>query len=173
VAEKATALKQVEQRERETAMSVLASLAGDTQTTARVLEDQYSIFVNADTIQSWRSGPCRDLYRRYQEEYAPKLEEALVREAREVAGRAMILERRLLDETERQLSTGKMNDPAKAAANISRVKQSAIDKLLSLTGRPTTITQHQDAAEIIRALEGRGVLVPLDQIVESTAEKQP
>jgi hypothetical protein len=54
----------------------------------------------------------------------------------------MILERRLLDETERQLATGKMNDPSRAAANISKVKQTAIDKLLALTGRPTTITQH-------------------------------
>lgn len=164
---KAPAQETVEQHEREQAMSVLVGLAGDTVTASKVLEDQYAIFVTPDALTAWRNGECRALYENLQERYAGQLEDALVREAREVAGRAMVLERRLLDETEKQLASGRMGDPSRAAANVSKVKDTAINKLLALTGRPSAITQSQDAAQIIRALEGKGVLVPIEAPIDA------
>ena len=161
-APKADALKRVEAKQAEQSMVTLASLSGNAMIAAQVLEEEHAIFTSADELQMMRVGKYREMYERLQEEMGAHLEEMMIREAREVANRALVLERKLLDATEQQLANNKMLDPARAAAHVSKVKQTSIDKMLALTGRPTKITASQDAATIIRALEGKGVLVPIE-----------
>ena len=58
----------------------------------------------------------------------------------------------------KRLKAGKDEDPARTAANLSRVAQSATDKRLALQGRSTAPTDVRDAMEILRGLVAMGVL---------------
>lgn len=140
------------------ALTVLIAHTGNSQTASAYLDAKLDIRISPEELEHWRL-IFRDRFHQIAERLGPKLEEDIIREAREVAGRAMVLERKLLEETERQIANGKITDPARAAASISRVKQSAIEKLLSLTGRPERITEHRTADEVIRGLEAMGVVV--------------
>lgn len=155
-------MTKVKAEEHKQAMVTLASLSGNAMLASKVLDEEHSIYLDPDELQMMRVSSYREMYERLQEEMGAHLEEMMIREAREVANRALVLERKLLDATEQQLANNKMLDPARAAAHVSKVKQTSIDKMLALTGRPTKITASQDAATIIRALEGKGVLVPIE-----------
>lgn len=160
------AMAVVAERDADTAMQTLAALYGDARAAAKVLWEMDGQDVSPELLESMRKGSHRGVYTRHADVLAPHLEDAIVREMREVAGRSLQLERRLLSKIEKDLDDGQVQDPAKALTAVSKTKQTSVDKLLALTGRPTTITETRDAAQIVKKLEALRVLIP----IEATAE---
>lgn len=145
-------------------MFVLASLMGDAHTASKVLEDEH-IDAKPDQLIAMRKGELKQLYDAYAKELAPQIEEQLVAEMREVAARASQLEHQIMDQIVKKLPS--MSDPSRALTAVTKAKQTAIDKVLSLTGRPQVITERRDAAQLVKKLEAMRVLVP----IEGTAEE--
>lgn len=160
--------EQVGERERETyvAMRTLAALSGDAQTASHYLLDVEHLVFEPEELLVMRKGEHRQLYDRLSDELAPAIEEQLVREMRELAGRALQLEARLLSSIEKQVNDRQIADPARALTAVTKTKQTAVDKLLALTGRPTQITETRDASQIVKKLEALRVLVPLEASAE-------
>ena len=103
-----------------------------------------------------------DLYRQRRAELAPVIEEGLAADLLDNAAEATATVRSLIAETRRRLEEGTLDEPARAARELSQVTTQSVDKRLAIQGRPTQITEVRDVAEIIRALEGRGIVSVID-----------
>jgi hypothetical protein len=60
---------------------------------------------------------------------------------------------------------------SRVARDLQDVQSKAIEKKLSLEGRPSVITETRTAPEIIRALETKGVLKQVDAVSTAVEEK--
>jgi hypothetical protein len=150
-------------QENERMMFVLASLMGDAHTASKVLEDE-DIDAKPAQLIAMRKGELKGIYDTYAKELAPQIEEHLVAEMREVAARASQLEHQIMDEIVKKLPS--MSDPSRALTAVTKAKQTAIDKVLSLTGRPQVITERRDAAQLVKRLEAMRVLIPIEGSAE-------
>jgi hypothetical protein len=164
------AMEAAQREEVDVAMRTLAALFGDVYATARVLDEQSVTFVSPELLAEWRQGQHRELYEKYADELAPGLEEAIIRRQRELAARATALEDRLLGRIEKELNDRTLNNTPQALAAVTKAKQTAVDKLFTLTQRPTQITETRNAADIVRQLEALRVLVPIGPAVDVEAE---
>lgn len=167
-----TAMEAVEREEIHVAMRTLAALFGDANAAVRVLDERSVTFVSAEQLLAWRQGEHRELYEQFAEELAPGLEDAIIRRQRELAARATMLEDRLLSKIEKELSDHTLSNTPQALAAVTKAKQTAVDKLFTLTQRPTQITENRNASEIVRQLEALRVLVPIGPAVDTTAEEE-
>lgn len=156
-------LTKQEEQDADTSMKVLAALNGDAKTASVYLNEHEGIDTSPAKLMAMRKGKDFATYERYAEEFAPRLEGLLVREMREVAAQSLALERKLMEKLDKQLIDNTLQDPARALQAVSKVKQTSVDKLLSLTGRPTSITEHRSASEIVKKLEAMKVLIPLGE----------
>jgi hypothetical protein len=126
------------------------------QTEARkslIAED--GLDVPASTLKSWCTTSHRDQYEQLRAQYAPELEEQLVKAYRTVASRAVAVQMKAVEEAEKRLDRGADTDPARTAASLAKVSQTSTDKLMSLTGRPAVITEDRSMNEILRSLAAK------------------
>lgn len=159
-------LTKQEEKDADTSMKVLAALSGDAKTAAAYLIEHEGIDTSPAKLMAQRKGKDFATYERYADEFAPRLEALLVREMREVAAQSLSLERKLMEKLDKQLTDNTLQDPSRALQAVSKVKQTSVDKLLSLTGRPTSITEHRSASEIVKKLEALRVLIPIGEASE-------
>lgn len=141
-------------------LKALLAFGGSPTAAHRALKEAFELDIPTGTLKSWRDNVHAELYAKLQEEYGPEIEKAMVRDIRDLARAASTVERLAIEHALEALERGHVRpaEAAQIALNLSKVKQSNIDKLLALTGRPQQITEHRSAAEIIRALEAKGVL---------------
>lgn len=135
----------------------LVAWAGNAAAASRFLASERDLQIKPTTLSNWKQSHSIE-YMELRDKYATQMEEQLAHEYRDVALTAMAVERIALDKAQIALLSGDEKDPARAAANIARVGQTATDKLLALTGRPTQITETRNLDEILRSLAARGVL---------------
>jgi transposase-like protein len=156
------------------ALTTLAFFGGNTTRTA------VETGIAQQTLHDWRSKDHRDLYLEIQEREAPKLEAIAAGQAREVILRVAETEHRILDRLaadETDPETGEVTPPsaktlselAGALQRVTTAKGINTTKLLELTGRPTSIVEHREGNDILRAL---GARIP-GLVVDSTAEEIP
>lgn len=157
VAAEAQAARTLTMAEITAALTALALCAGSPKHAAIHLKGR-GLELSEKTLKEFRDTTHRDLYQRITTEYAVRLEDLVVREARELAVAAARVERLAIEQTEAALERGNIRDPSKAALDMSRVKSSNLDKLLILTNRPTAINVNTSAADLIRALEADRVI---------------
>jgi len=142
--------------ERREGLVALVVCAGSSRRASALLSE-HRIDIPEGTLRAWmRKMP--DEYDRLREEWAPRLEGEMVRALRETALEAARVERKAIELAERKLDNGTDYDPAKTAVAMSRIKATATDRLLTLTGRPQTIVEHRRAEEIMRSLAAKGVI---------------
>lgn len=127
--------------------------------------------IPAATLSMWKGDPE---YRETRERFQSIVEQEFVKQAREVALLELEVERRAAERTLKALKDEpwRVNprDAAQIANNMAKAKGANIDKVLTLTGRPKEIVQH-DFQGIVESLVARRVLTPLPETVESTAEE--
>lgn len=116
-----------------------------------------------------RNPGLRERFEKRREELAPALEGIFANDLLDNARRAALVTRLAIDQTQRMLENNEIREPSRVARDLAQVGAQSVEKRLSLQGRPTQIVEHRDVSEIVRALEGLGV-VKLDAI-ESTAEE--
>lgn len=108
--------------------------------------------IPTSTLRSWVKETHRDQYEELRSKYAAQMEEMLVKNYREMALRTSAVQMKAVEAAEKMLDTGQDRDPARTAASLSKVSQVSTDKLMSLTGRPTVITEERGMQEILRSL---------------------
>jgi hypothetical protein len=151
--------------ERREGLLAMVACAGSARRAHELLAE-HNLDVPMNTLASWKRRYVGQ-YDELREEYAPKIEQALVRSLRETAVFAAEVERKAIEEAERRLDEKKDMNPAGTAANLSKVKASAVDRLLTLTGRPQAITEHRSYNELVRSLASRGVIdLPSSEVQE-------
>lgn len=141
-------------------LNALVAFGGTPGPASRALKSTFDLDVSPGRLKTWRDHTYAERYVSLQVEHSEEIESAIIRETRDLARAAAIAERIAIESVLEQLDGGRLRAPevAQVALNMSKIKQSNIDKMLALTGRPTAITEHRSAAEIIRALEAKGVL---------------
>lgn len=102
------------------------------------------------------------------DELAPVLEGALTHNLLTGTLRASVAVNSAVDRAQKMLDEGRVADPARFARDLQQVVAQGTDKRLAMEGRPTQIVEKRDTNEILRSLEGMGVVRQVD--VETTSE---
>ena len=147
--------KSYSQEEVTKGLMAMVAWAGRPTDAKRSLEETDDLSIPTSTLRSWVEGSHRDEYEELKGKWAHKMESILVGQYREVALRATMAQRKAVEEAEKRLDRGADTDPARTAAALSKVSQSATDKMLSLTGRPSQITETRNMNEILRSLAAK------------------
>jgi transposase-like protein len=128
--------------------------------------------ISASTLRDWKSEHA-DRYLAIQEREAPKLEAIAANTAREIMIRAGETEHALLDTLNQRIRddapTKELSELAGTLQRVTTSKGINGTKLLELTGRPTSIIEHREGNEILRAL---GARIP-GLVIDSTAVEIP
>lgn len=151
----------------ETCLFALVAWAGNSKAAADYLKSEKGINISQPTLHSWKSGRHSIRYDEIREKHSQEMEARLAHEMRDVAMLATDAARTAVTIAKANLESGSEKDPARASANLIRVAQSSTDKLLSLTGRPSQITESRNVGEILRSLAAKGVI----QIPEASSER--
>lgn len=149
-----------------TGLMALIAWAGNAVAAANALKAEDKLHIAPATLRNWARERYAARYDELREKYAEQLEGQLAHDMREIAGQAIQVERLALEKAEAKLKRNGDDDPARTASHAARVAQSSVDKLLSLTGRPTSIREDRNMNEILRSLVAKGVL----QLPEAPAE---
>jgi hypothetical protein len=119
-----------------------------------------------NTLYDWRNHRHAERYREISNELAPKIEAHVVDLQRELATRAARAALLAVDLEHKRIALGEVKDASTSARNLATVSGIAVDKIMSLTGRPTSIIEHRNADQILRELQAFGY-------VDGTAEDVP
>jgi maltooligosyltrehalose synthase len=150
----------------ETALQVLAANAGNSVSARQQLLER-DIDVPESTLKYWRNHAHADRYAELLNTIAPKLEQAAAHTALGITLAASTLELDLIEGLREAHHNGDLSpkDMANALRNVSTTRGISTEKYLLLTGRPTSVTEHRDTGELMRALAS---LNP-NLVIESTA----
>lgn len=143
------------------ALYALIAFGGSAAPARRALLAAFDLDVPAHTLRSWREGKYAQRYTDLQVAHGTDIEDALIRDTRDIARAAGAAMREAIDRVYEGIGDPRLRatEAAQIAAAMSKVQAASVDKLLSLTGRPQVITETRSAADIIRALEAKGVIV--------------
>lgn len=143
--------------------------AGNASAASRMLKSE-GLEVGPQTLRSWKMTHAIR-YDELREKHSASMEANLAHEMRDVAALATQATRLAIQKATDKLEENREDDPARAAANLARVSQSATDKLMTLTSRPVQITETRNVGEILRSLAAKGVIqIPVE--AESTSEPE-
>lgn len=141
-------------------LNALLAFGGSPAAASKALKQAFDLVIPGSTLKVWRDSTHADRYTALQDEFGGQIEQAIIRDTRDLTRAAVQVERMAIEQAYEALDHGTVRPEvaAQIALNMSKIKQSNIDKLLALTGRPQQITEHRNANEIIRALAAKGVL---------------
>jgi len=119
--------------------------------------------INEKQLQNWRARHKKE-YDEIAEKHKGVIEENIIRTLRETIVVAETAERAAVEITLDQLERARIHqnmrpaDAAITANNLANIKSKAIDRLLTLTGRPSSIVETRQAEVLLRQLENSGVM---------------
>lgn len=109
--------------------------------------------VHAATLTYWRDHRP-DLWSEVQADIAPKLDQMVLDQARELAVTWAEIEAQAAQRMADALPKLDVRDIPGAARNISTARAISVDKLQVLAGRPSSIVEHRSTAELVSQLGG-------------------
>ena len=151
----------------------LISWTGNAAAAARALKAEGRLDVSSSTLTRWAREVHAARYDELREKYQEQIERGLIQELRELAGLALQGERMAVEKAMARLELNKDEDPGRTAANLARVAQSNTDKMLSLSGRPTSIREDRNLEEIMRSLAAKGVIQLPEAVVVEEQQQIP
>lgn len=161
--------------QRELALTTMVAAAGDEHRALELLSkadpDTFGSLTLA-TLVGWRDLKYAKRYREIADEHGPELENELVRAFRNVAVRAAVIQTDALDVVEAGIKKLDAVEAARVARDLQHLSGQAVDKVLTLTGRPTEISEDRSLREIARGLMSQNLLLPVGpdgQVVDGTA----
>lgn len=159
------------QPELDECLTALVAFAGNARLACEYLEAEGKRAPHHSTLGSWARTKHWERYQQLRAQWADKVEDAVTHDMRDAARASLEVARLAVEKARDRLEANKDEDPARTAANLSRVAQSSTDKYLALTGRPSSITEtRSNPDEILRSLVSMGVL---QAPVDSDAEEPP
>ena len=155
-------------------LMAMVAWGGNASAASRSLKAEKGIEIASSTLLNWAKETHAARYDELREKYHEQLEAQLVHEFRDVARHAVEVQRLALSRALERLEGEKDQDPGRTAANAAAVAKAMTDKMLSLSGRPTSIREDRNVDEIVRNLMARGVLtLPEGAVQELPAPKEP
>lgn len=141
-------------------LNALIAFGGSPSAAQRALKDTFELDIARDVLTRMRDSTHAAQYAQLQADMGNDIEQAIIRETRDLARSAALVERMAVDKAMDEVLTGRLRgtEAAQIALNMAKVKQSNIDKLLALTGRPQQITEHRDLNALMNALRSKGIL---------------
>lgn len=152
------------------ALLALAAWGGDALAACRYLESRGRRAPRSDQLRGWARCTHLERYEALRNQLAEQAEQQLANEMRDVSRMAIDATRVAIEKAMGRLDLGRDDDPARSAANLAKVSQVSLDKMLALTGRPTVIHGSREPDEILRKLVAMGVLKAPDDEPEQIAE---
>lgn len=149
------------QEEIDQALTAMVAYAGKAHTAVKYLATNGNPDLRVPTgvtLLDWSRTTHWERYEQIRETWAAKVELTVANDMRDAAREAIEVQRIAVEKTRERLEAGRDDDPARSAANLARVASTNTDKLLSLTGRPSQITESRNVNEILRSLVAKGVL---------------
>lgn len=144
------------------ALNAMLAFGGSATAAHRALKESFELEIPVSTLRSWKESVHAEAYAGLQNEHGAALEQAMVREIRDIARAAGHAERLAVEKVIEEMSKENSRlDPATVALNMAKIKDTNVNKLLALTGRPQEITEHRSPADLLRALESKGILKTL------------
>jgi len=136
-------------------LTELALAAGNSRLASKRLEATHGAQVPHRTLHAWKTETHTALYEQLRTEILPKVNETIAAEADALAlayaqKEAEAIEGLTFDDV-------KPADRAAIVRNLATAKAINIDKSQLLRGKPTSITEHRDMTEALRALQLMGV----------------
>jgi hypothetical protein len=125
------------------------------------------IDVPARTLLYWRTERFPERYEQSCQELAPQIEAQVVDFQRELAYKASQAAQQAVALEIDRIEAGQVKDASASARNLQTTAGIAVDKVLSLTGRPTVIHGDKTGDALLKELRG---LAP-GLIVNGTAEE--
>jgi hypothetical protein len=142
------------------------SMAGGNQAEAIRAVDGLS----RSTLQTYLKNHPEE-YEEVRRNLAPQIEAAVVEEMRAFIVQAGRVKSKVLERIDRALDEGAIpeRDLHNTLRNVAGSQGTAVDKALSLSGRPSQITEHRSATELIERLTKLGALRRPGHDAEATA----
>lgn len=133
-------------------LTAVVMCAGKYRQASRQLAEE-GLDVPAQSLAYWCTVRFRDRYLEIRDKYAAELEGGLIHDMRDLAIQGIAAQRLAIEKAHERLENDDSDDPARDAAALSRVVQTNTDKMLALSGRPTSIRQDlRNPEEILRGL---------------------
>ena len=148
--------------ERQRGLTVLVLRAGDTKQAALDLQSQ-GFEIDQTTLRDWKR-EYKEEYDELSERLKSEIEESIIRGLRETVVMAESAERKAVEIALAELRRAEKQqnlrpaDAAITANNLANIKSKSIDRLLTLTGRPSSIVESRDAETLLRKLQLSGVM---------------
>lgn len=143
-----------------TILTMLAVNAGNVAKTVKEHREEFGRSPDPTTLTNWRDRKYSDEYAKIRDEYAREFEADAVRTLRDRMRQAAEAEelaiRRMIEQLEQNRISNR--DLAGVAYNMSKIKATNADRLLTLTGRPTQIIDDRSAQQVIEGLVRRRIL---------------
>ncbi len=100
----------------------------------------------------------------------PRLEEALTSNLLNNALKASEVTRTAVERTQEMLESGRCQDPSKTARDLADVVSKSVEKKALLEGKPTSVHETRNVAEIMNALERTVPGIFIDSTAEELGE---
>lgn len=149
-------------------MAMIASAGSATRAKA-LLEQQEKRAPAVGTLREWVTHTHWQQYQELRDKWAAQIETGIVNDYRDAIRSALEAELLAIEKAKERLENNKDEDPARTAANLARAAQSSTDKMMTMQGKPTQISETRDVMEIMRGLVAMGVL----QVPEGPAGEIP
>lgn len=149
------------------------ALAGGNSVTAEAQLTELGRRIPARTLLTWRTDQHPERYRDICNDVAPQIESRVIHLQRELAVRATEAALLAADLEHKRLAEGNVKDAAGSARNLTTVAGIAVDKIMSLTGRPTSVIEHRTVDDSLNRLHRLGLVVDseAEEIPTTTQEK--
>jgi transposase-like protein len=116
--------------------------------------------VSSRTLYRWRIEK-REEYERIRRDLAPQLEAISISELQAFVVQAAAAKMLALQKTTEALEADAIpaRDLPAALRNITTAEAISVDKILALSGRPTSVVEHRSAGELVKRLAALGAVV--------------
>jgi len=161
---------------RDRALLVLAACGGSPSRASKMLREE-GIDISPQTLRAWRERKYAERYMELMQQHAPQIEAMMVTTLRESVLRGAQVYVGVVAELEQKLLSGELAEAspqqlARMLADLSRATAGSLDRMLTLTGRPQSITERRSIDELLRREDVRRWLAHyLGQ--QGTAEELP
>jgi hypothetical protein len=156
------------EEEIERGLEALAVCGGSTRRASRELAAR-GLEIPHPTLQDWKTLHA-DRYQRMRDEVVPRIHGKLAEESEDLAREYGEVEREAIAILRERLPELRPHEGGNALRNLATSRAISIDKASVLRGRPTRITEHRSADEILEKWRKLGVIEP-NEVVDGTVEE--
>jgi hypothetical protein len=139
----------------------VAMCAGNTRRAHRQLEAR-GLTIPRETLKDWTTRHHLARYEEVRLEVLPRVHAKLAQESEDLAREYAAAEHAALDRFRAELPNLRAADAASAVRNLATSRGISLDKAHVLRGRPSSIVERRDPAEIVDALARLGVTVSIN-----------